>query len=316
MTEVSKVDEAMRAAFQKIERILQDTPERGDFVDDLAQQQDEALCAIHEAIQEVSNVWRAQATQSQDQRAPAADSDGTRVSLAEPVVAKSQPQSEAGELVGGKLDVLPDYINVDEDGKSEAEIEQLKDGLISQLQEADELQRTVRELGFKTPLEAIKSLRAKPAVEAGAVAWMWEARRGGSYLWRTLVAVVHPDHLEQSQNVEVRNIRPLGYLTPNAADDALRTDWDTSWTIRESSFGDYVTSPAFEAGNMIITGYPLMRVQPKHLRLTGQCYVRDLLKIMDEEGTDTVYLMPTISQSRVEINRADLEARNPQGSKP
>jgi hypothetical protein len=45
------VMELREKALREIETILRDTPERGDFVDDLAQQQDEALCRIHEIVE-------------------------------------------------------------------------------------------------------------------------------------------------------------------------------------------------------------------------------------------------------------------------
>lgn len=44
-----KVDELVEA-LRKIEVILEATPERSDFVDDLDQQQDEALCDIHQIV--------------------------------------------------------------------------------------------------------------------------------------------------------------------------------------------------------------------------------------------------------------------------
>ena len=45
-------------ALLEIETILQDTPERSDFVDDLAQQQDEALAEIHRVSQSALKIAR------------------------------------------------------------------------------------------------------------------------------------------------------------------------------------------------------------------------------------------------------------------
>ena len=80
--------ERMGEALLAIETVLQATPERGDFVDDLAQQQDQSLIDIHEISQKALKQWRDADTALSGQEGAGGGQEWTALAILKDVVSQ------------------------------------------------------------------------------------------------------------------------------------------------------------------------------------------------------------------------------------
>ena len=90
--------------------------------------------------------------------------------------------------------------------------------------------------------------------------------------------------------------RPAGEGEPNP-----------SWRIagRDSHFGPFVVVDGV-AHDQVVVCYWQNQIQPVHLRLPGQAYVADLLRLMDENQCSEIAIIPVRHKERVSITRAAL----------